>query len=85
MSKDKIQGTSKDGIASNGEGLKRRDLLLSGTSLMAASALLGVRVSLPPAQAQQAASGASGKPPNIVFHHRAMTSACEHRRLPSRP
>ena len=42
MSKDQDAGKSEDGTALNREGLKRRDLLLSGTSLVAASALSGV-------------------------------------------
>jgi hypothetical protein len=41
MSKDAMRGKSEDGITPNSEGLKRRDVLLSGTSLVAASALLG--------------------------------------------
>ena len=36
MSRNKERGKSKDGITQNSEGLKRRDLLLSGTSLVAA-------------------------------------------------
>ena len=56
----------EDGITPNGEGLKRRDLLLSGTSLVAASALLGRGLSTP-AQAQQpAATPPTGKQPNIL-------------------
>jgi hypothetical protein len=39
MSQDQVRG--KDGIAQNSEGLRRRDLALSGTSLLAASALSG--------------------------------------------
>ena len=31
MSKDQEHGKSEDGITQNGEGLKRRDLLLSGS------------------------------------------------------
>src|ERR1700688_16124 len=31
MSKDQERGKSEDGMTQNGEGLKRRDLLLSGT------------------------------------------------------
>jgi arylsulfatase len=41
MSGDKGHGKSDDRIGQNGENLKRRDLLLSGTSLAAASALSG--------------------------------------------
>jgi hypothetical protein len=65
MSKDKERGKSQDGIAQNREGLKRRDLLLSGTSLVAASALSGAGFATA-AQAQQpAATTPSGKQPNI--------------------
>src|SRR2546429_6642718 len=48
-------------------GLKRRDLLLSGSSLVAASALSAVGLTSP-AQAQQApmAPAAAGQRPNIV-------------------
>ena len=31
MSKDEISGKPENSVAPNGEGLKRRDLLLSGT------------------------------------------------------
>ncbi len=65
MSKDKERGKSEDGITPNSEGLKRRDLLLTGTSLLAASALPGV-VLATSAQAQQPAP-ATGQQPNIVF------------------
>ena len=52
MNKDHKHGKSKDSITQNSDGLKRRDLLLSGTSLVAASALLGAGVATS-AQAQQ--------------------------------
>ena len=52
MSRDKEREKSEDGGTPNSEGLKRRDLLLSGTSLMAASALTGAGFATP-AQAQQ--------------------------------
>jgi hypothetical protein len=38
MNNDPMNGKSKEVIAQNSEGLKRRDLLLSSTSLLAASA-----------------------------------------------
>ena len=67
MNRDKEREKSEDGITQNSEGLKRRDLLLSGTSLMAASALTGAGFATS-AQAQQpAATPPSGKQPNIVF------------------
>ena len=65
MSTDQGDGKSEGGVAPNSEGLKRRDLLLSGSSLVAASALLGAGVANP-AQAQQPTAPASGKRPNIV-------------------
>ena len=54
MSKDQVRGKSEDSITQNCEGLKRRDLLLSGSSLLlAASALSGAGFATP-AQAQAA-------------------------------
>src|SRR5262249_29116209 len=55
---------SADRSPRDGGGSQRRDLLLSATSLVAASALTGVGLST--AQAQQQ-PGASGQRPNIVF------------------
>ena len=66
MNGDPVRGRSEAAIAQTGEGLKRRDLLLSGTSLVAASALGAVGVTSP-AQAQQQAPGTpGGRPPNIL-------------------
>jgi arylsulfatase len=66
MSRDPTREKSEGGIAQNSEGLKRRDLLLSGTSLLAASTLMGAGFANP-AQAQQpAAAPPSGKQPNII-------------------
>jgi arylsulfatase len=66
MSKDPTRGELASDIAPSSEGLKRRDLLLSGSSLVAASALLAAGVSTP-AQAQQPApKPPTGKQPNIV-------------------
>jgi arylsulfatase A-like enzyme len=67
MSKDPVRGKFEDGITQNFEGLKRRDLLLSGTSLLAASALATAGL-LSQAQAQQQAPAAPGaRRPNIVI------------------
>ena len=66
MSKDEVPAKSENGVKQNNEGLKRRDLLLSGTSLVAASALSAATSLVDPAQAQQPARSASGKPPNIL-------------------
>jgi hypothetical protein len=67
MSKDPMPGKSENGRAQHSEGLKRRDLLLSGTSLVAASALLGAGFATA-AQAQQPTSTPpTGQQPNILF------------------
>jgi arylsulfatase len=65
MSKDQTRGKPENGITQNREGLKRRDLLLSGTSLLAASALAGAGFASP-AQAQQASTPQAGQRPNIL-------------------
>jgi arylsulfatase A-like enzyme len=66
MIRDNEREKSEDVVTQNSEGLKRRDLLLSGTSLVAASALLGAGLASP-AQAQQpAATPPAGKQPNIL-------------------
>src|SRR6202051_1521922 len=57
----------RDVAPQSGGGMKRRDLLLSGTSLVAASALTAVGLATP-AQAQQPATApaAASQRPNIV-------------------
>jgi arylsulfatase len=67
MSNDKIPEKPEIGTAPTGAGLKRRDLLLSGSSLVAASALSAVGLTSS-AQAQQPATApaAAGRRPNIV-------------------
>src|SRR5579862_7395744 len=66
MRKEPKQDKSRDEIAETSKGLKRRDLLLSGTSLLAAPALLGAGVATS-AQAQQPVPASpSGKQPNIL-------------------
>src|SRR5260370_453592 len=67
MSKDKIPEQSKTSSEPASAGLKRRDLLLSGSSLVAASALSAVGLTTP-AQAQQPATApaTAGQKPNIV-------------------
>src|SRR6202046_396739 len=65
MSKDRIPEKLDSDTSLAGGGLKRRDLLLSGSSLVAASALSAVGLTSP-AEAQQAAPAASGQKPNIV-------------------
>jgi arylsulfatase len=67
MSSDKIPKNSETGTEQNGAGLKRRDLLLSGSSLVAASALSAVGLTSS-AQAQQPATApaTAGQRPNIV-------------------
>src|SRR5580704_2888869 len=67
MSKDQVSGKSEHSITPNGEGLKRRDLLLSGTSLLlAASALSGAGFATPTQAQQPAPTPPSGQRPNIV-------------------
>ena len=61
-----MRGKSENGITQNSEGLKRRDLLLSGTSLVAASALAGSGFAAPAHAQQPAATPPTGKPANIV-------------------
>jgi hypothetical protein len=66
MSKDQVSGKSENGVTQSGEGLKRRDVLLSGSSLVAASALTVVGLTNS-AQAQQPApTPPTGQRPNIV-------------------
>ena len=66
MSDDNMRDKPEAGVTPNSEGLKRRDLLLNSTSLLAATALAGANIATP-AQAQQPATApSSGKPPNIV-------------------
>src|ERR1700738_4186091 len=67
MSKDKVLEQSETSSEPTSAGLKRRDLLLSGSSLVAASALSAVGLASP-AQAQQPATAPApaGQRPNIV-------------------
>ena len=78
MSKDKFPGKSETSTGTIGAGLKRRDLLLSGSSLVAASALSAVGLTSP-AQAQQPATApaAAGQRPNIVVIMGDLLSAFE--------
>jgi arylsulfatase A-like enzyme len=70
MSTDRIPGKGEASTAPTGAGLRRRDLLLSGSSLVAASALSAVGLTSS-AQAQQPtpapAPAPAGQRPNIVF------------------
>src|SRR5712672_1446639 len=68
MNEDVKRAKPEDGIAQGSAGLKRRDLLLTGTSLPAASALSGGGLATP-AQAQQprpAPPPPAGQRPNVV-------------------
>jgi arylsulfatase A-like enzyme len=65
MSKDKALEQSETSSEPTSAGLKRRDLLLSGSSLVAAAALSAVGLTSP-AQAQQPATAPAGQKPNIV-------------------
>ena len=66
MSKDQMRGRSENGITQNSEGLKRRDLLLSGTLMFAASALLSAGFATSAEAQQTAATPPTGKQPNIL-------------------
>ncbi|MET4721448.1 arylsulfatase A-like enzyme [Bradyrhizobium japonicum] len=57
---------SHDVAPQSGAGMKRRDLLLSGSSLVAASALSAVGLTTTAQAQQQAAPAAAGRRPNIV-------------------
>ncbi|MGY4359298.1 arylsulfatase A-like enzyme [Bradyrhizobium sp. i1.7.7] len=65
MSNKLPPGDSHDATPQSGGGMKRRDLLLSGSSLVAASALSAVGLTTA-AQAQQPAPAPAGQRPNIV-------------------
>ena len=65
MHKDRGNGQSSQSVPQHGAGLKRRDLLLRGTSLVAASALASV-ASERPAQAQQQMPAPPARRPNIL-------------------
>src|SRR3982074_591200 len=67
MSRKHPSGDSHDVARQSGGGMKRRDLLLSGSSLLAASALSAIGLTSP-AQAQQPATAPSpaGPKPNTV-------------------
>src|SRR6185312_8165602 len=67
MSNKLPPGDSHDATPQSGDGMKRRDLLLSGSSLVAASALAAVGITTP-AQAQQPTPtpATAGQRPNIV-------------------
>src|SRR4051794_34437727 len=70
MSDKKASEKSELSTGPSSAGLKRRELLLSGTSLVAASALAAVGLTSP-AQAQQATTAppvaaSAGQKPNIV-------------------
>src|SRR5256886_11405431 len=67
MSNDKISEKPESSTAPTGVGLKRRDLLLSGSSLVAASAISAIGLTSS-AQAQQPtpAPATAGQRPNIV-------------------
>src|SRR5260370_319277 len=69
MSDKHPPGDSRDVAPQSGAGMKRRDLLLSGTSLVAASALTAVGLTTPTQAQQQPAtpSATAGQRPNIVF------------------
>src|SRR3981189_2509071 len=65
MSRKHPSGDSHAVAPQSGGGMKRRDLLLSGSSIVAASALSAIGLSSP-AEAQQPATAPAGQRPNIV-------------------
>jgi len=65
MNKEKDSGKFDTCTNQTVKGLKRRDLLLSGSSIVAASALSAIGLSSP-AEAQQPATAPAGQRPNIV-------------------
>ena len=66
MNKDQVQEKSQDGTTRNRGGPKRRDLLLGGTSLVAASALGTVGVTRTAQAQQQGSATPGGRLPNIL-------------------
>jgi arylsulfatase A-like enzyme len=68
MSSDKNPKNPETSADPTNAGLKRRDLLLSGSSLVAASALSSIGLTSPAhAQQQPAGPAPAGQRPNIVF------------------
>ena len=69
MSSDRVQGRVPDETLKNNGGMKRRDLLLSGSSLVAASALAATGLTTTAQaqqQQQQPAPTPTGRRPNIL-------------------
>jgi arylsulfatase len=68
MNDDRLKGKSADSTAQNNGGLKRRDVLLSSGTLLAASALSATSL-VNPARAQQQAPAVpgAGRRPNILI------------------
>ena len=66
MSSDHSRDKPQDGTTQDGRALKRRDVLLRGSSVLAASALSASGLTST-AHAQQPAVRSSGQRPNIVF------------------
>jgi arylsulfatase A-like enzyme len=67
MRKDQVRGLSGNSVTQNSEGLKRRDLLMSGTSLLlAASALSGAGFTTTASAQQPASTPSAGQRPNII-------------------
>ena len=83
MSNDQIPEKPETSTGPIGGGLKRRDLLLSGSSLVAASALSAVGLTSP-AQAQQPAPAPRRAAAEHRRHHGRRHRHLEYRRLPPR-
>jgi arylsulfatase len=65
MTSDRTRGKSPQRTSQSGSGIKRRDLLLSGSSLVAASALTAAGLATS-AQAQQQPTPPAGRRSNIL-------------------
>ncbi len=66
MSEDEVGG-KPDRTPQNNEGLKRRDVLLSGSSALAAAAMSGAGFATSAQAQQQSSTSPGGQRPNIVF------------------
>src|SRR6266498_293616 len=67
MSSDHSREAPQEGTSQDGKGMKRRDLLLRGSSVLAASALSASGLTSSVQAQQQQSAQPSGQRPNIVF------------------
>ena len=82
MSSDHSKGNPQDGASQTGAGLKRRDLLLRGTSLLAASALAATGFTGTAHAQQQAPAPPAGAAAEHCVHHGRRHRLVQRRRLP---